>query len=112
LLIGCLLFRLNGMVSQAYRNGWMDNAATILRSDDPKIFVLPGSQTPILECYTGFKPLDNLLMLASVIFANVGDGSAPQLSLYAIQFAGQLVPLFTVMIIEGLRAGNEDSILF
>jgi hypothetical protein len=90
----------------------MAAASTILTSDDPKVFVLRGSQTPILERYTGFKPLDKLLMLASVIFANVGDGSAPQLSLYAIQFARQLVPLFTVMMIEGLRAGNENNIFF
>jgi hypothetical protein len=51
-------------------------------------------------------------MLAAVIFANVIDGTVPQLSLYAIQFAGQLVPVFAVMMIEGLRVGNEQNNLF
>jgi hypothetical protein len=54
LLIACLLFGLNGMFGVVYRNGWMAGATTILTSDDPKTFVLPGSQTPILIHYTGF----------------------------------------------------------
>jgi hypothetical protein len=76
------------MFAQAYCNGWMDAATQILTSSDPSISVLPGSETPIMECYIGFWPLDNLLMPAAVIFANVVDGTAPQLSLYGIQFAG------------------------
>lgn len=51
-------------------------------------------------------------MLAAVIFANVVDGTAPQLSLYAIQFAGQLVPVFVAMMIEGLRVGNQKNVLY
>jgi len=90
----------------------MEAATTILTSDDPKIFVLPGSQTPILTRYTGIQWFDKLHMLAAVIFANVVDRTAPQLSLYAIQFAGQLVPIFMVMMIEGLRVGNEKNILY
>jgi len=112
LLIACLLFGLNGMFGVAYRNGWMAAASTILTSNDPSIFVLPGSKTPILTRYTGIQRYDNLHMLASVIFANVVDGTAPQLSLYAIQFAGQLVPVFAVMMIEGLSVGNKNNILF
>jgi hypothetical protein len=103
---------LNGVFGQAYRNGWMATARTILTSNDPAIFVLPGSKTPILTKYIGFQRFDNLHMLASVIFANVVDGTAPQLSLYAVQFAGQLVPVFLVMMIEGLRAGNIKNICY
>jgi hypothetical protein len=44
-------------------------------------------------------------MLAALIFANVIDGTTPQLFLYAIHFARQLVPVFAVMMIEGLSGG-------
>ena len=112
LLLASLVFGLNGVFGQAYRNGWMAAARTILTSNDPAIFVLPGSNTRILTKYIRFQRFDNLHMLASVMFANVVDGSAPQLSLYALQFAGQLVPVFVVMMIEGLRAGNIKNILY
>jgi hypothetical protein len=50
-------------------------------------------------------------MLAGVMFANVTDGSTPQLSLYGFQFAGQLVPMFTVMMIEAARRGSKGNIM-
>ena len=90
----------------------MEAATTILTSDDPEVFVLPGSRTPILTRYIRIQWYDNLHMLAAVIFANVVDGTTPQLSLYAIQFAGQLVPVFVAMMIEGLRVGNQKNILY
>lgn len=46
---------------------------------------------PILTRFSGFVPLDKLLTLAGVMFANLTDSSAPQLSLYAFHFTGQLV---------------------
>jgi hypothetical protein len=112
LLAATQLFGLNSMFGQVYRSGWVNAVLQIFSSSDPSVAVLPGSQTPILKLYTGFRSLDKLLMLAAVMFVNVTNGSNPALSLYAIQFGGQLVPVFAVMMIEGLRAGNTHNVFY
>ncbi|ORY70471.1 uncharacterized protein BCR38DRAFT_481605 [Pseudomassariella vexata] len=100
------------MFGQVYRSGWVDAAVEILTSSDPEVAVLPHSNTPIVLNYTGWTPLDKLMGLAAIIFANVVDGFRPQLSLYAYQFGGQLVPVFAVMMIEGLRVGNRHNCFY
>ena len=45
------------------------------------------------------------------MFANIPDGSTPQLSLYASQFAGQLVPVSAVVVIEGNKRGNRGNVM-
>ena len=95
------------MYGLIYRNGYIE-ALVKLRDEGPH--VLPGSDIPILTRFTGFPPMDKLLTLAEVMFWNVTDGSAPALSLYAFQFAGQLVPLWTIIFIESLRSGNLGGI--
>ena len=102
------LFGLDSMYGLVCRNGYID-ALINLREHGPHY--LPGSTNPILTYFTGFPPLDKVLTLAGVMFANVTDGSAPQLSLYGFYFAGQLVSIFTVMTIEGMRDGNEGGIM-
>jgi hypothetical protein len=75
-------------------------------------FRVPITFIPILTRFTGIGLLDKALVLADVIFANITDGSAPQLSLYGFQFAGQLVPLlYTVLMIEAARRGNKGNII-
>ena len=106
----CLIyaFGLNSMYGLVYRNGYI-NALIKLRYHGPH--VLPGSNTPILTTFTGLRPLDQILTLAGVLFANINDGSTPQLSLYAFHFAGQLVSIFTVVMIEGRRRGNKRGVM-
>jgi len=106
LLFGKQIFGLNSMFGQAYRSGWFAAILHIANSDSA---VLPGSQTPVLKQYTGIHSLDAMLVIAAVMWDNVTSGSTPQLSLYAIQFGGQLVPIFAVMMIEGLREGNTRN---
>lgn len=74
-------------------------------------FRVPITFIPILTRFTGIGLLDKALVLAGVMFANITDGSAPQLSLYGFQFAGQLVPLYTVLMIEAARRGNKGNII-
>lgn len=102
------LVGLDSMYGLVWRNGYID-ALIDLRDNGPHF--LPGSNNPILTCFTGISPLDKVLTLAGVMFANITDGSAPQLSLYGFYFAGQLVSIFTVMTIEGLREGNRGGIM-
>ncbi|KAK3941974.1 hypothetical protein QBC46DRAFT_352834 [Diplogelasinospora grovesii] len=112
LLTGTLAFGLNSMFGQVCRNGWVGAVIGIFTSADPNRAVLPGSAIPVLRVYTRFRPLDELLALANIMFWNVVDGSTPQLSLYAIQFGGQLVPIYAAMMIEGLREGNRHRVFF
>ncbi|ORY55267.1 uncharacterized protein BCR38DRAFT_403374 [Pseudomassariella vexata] len=105
-LAGIGLFGLNAMFGQIYRNGYIGRVLDILSSPKP---VLPGSQNPLLTSYLGLPVLDGLLAVASVLWANVADGSSPVLSLYALQFGGQLVPIFLVMMVEGSKVGNTGN---
>lgn len=107
-LLLIFIFGLNSMYGLVYRNGYYD-ALIHIRDYGPH--VLPGSQNLILTRFTLIRPLDKLLTLAGVMFASITDGATPQLSLYAFHFAGQLVPVFTVMMIEGKRRGNQGSVL-
>lgn len=102
------LFGLNSMFGQLYRNGYVARVKELLSSAKP---VLPGSETPILTRYLGLPVVDSLLTLATILWANVTDGSAPSLSLYAFQFGGQLVPIFLIMMVEASRIGHSGHIL-
>jgi hypothetical protein len=102
------IFGLNSMYGLIFRNGYYRALRNLF---DKGPYVLPGSNDPILTRFTGIDPLDKLLKLAAVMFANVTDGSTPQLSLYAFQFSGQLVSVLTVIMIEGGRRGNKGDIM-
>ncbi|KAI0138580.1 hypothetical protein F4776DRAFT_619013 [Hypoxylon sp. NC0597] len=99
-------FGANALLGLLYRNGYYE-ALIRLRDEGPHH--LPGSSNPILTRYTGIGFLDKLLTLASVMFANVTDGNAPGLSLYAFHFGGQYLAILVVLAIEGLRSGNQSS---
>jgi hypothetical protein len=94
------------MYGLVVQNGYV-KALLQLRNHGPHL--LPGSNHPILTRFIGIPPLDKLLTLAGVMFANVTDGSHPQLSLYGSYFGGQLIGIFTIMVLEGLRQGNKQT---
>src|SRR5690606_33576065 len=97
---------LRSMYGLIYQHGYYD-ALFRLMKEGP--YVLPGSTTPMLTFYCGVPPLDRLLTLASVMFANVTDGSCPQLSLYAVHFAGQFLGVLLLIMIEASRGRNRSS---
>jgi hypothetical protein len=103
------MFGLNSMFGQIYRNGYIARFVDILASPNP---LLPGSQIPLLTHYLGLSAVDGLFQIATLLWANVTDGSHPALSLYAVQFGGQLVPVFLVMMVEGARSGNCRNPLY
>jgi hypothetical protein len=96
------------MYGLIYRNGYID-ALLELKAKGPHL--LPGSTHPILARFTRIGLLDKAHTLAGVMFANITDGSAPHASLYGFHFGGQLVSIFSVMVIEGSREGNCDNLL-
>ncbi|KAF3278756.1 hypothetical protein TWF173_002134 [Orbilia oligospora] len=106
LLCATHAFALFSMYGLAYRNGYLK---ALLRLKDFGPHLLPGSENPILKTYTGIAPLDKLITIAVVLFANITDGSAPHFSLYGFHFGGQLTSIWTVLMIEGYRFGNRGT---
>ncbi|KAK0640718.1 hypothetical protein B0T16DRAFT_495573 [Cercophora newfieldiana] len=45
------------------------------------------------------------------MFSTVTDGSRPQASIYGAYFGGQLIGIFTAVVLEGLRRGNKNTAL-
>ena len=76
-----------------------------------KPLVLPESATPALTWFIG-APTDTLGTLGVVMFAPITDGSSPCLSIYGLQFAGQLVGIYTLLVLEGIRVGNQSTIIY
>lgn len=77
-----------------------------VRESEPQL--LPGSKAPIKLKYTGIGyPVDHVLAALAAIFWPIVDGSSPNASLQAFEFAGQVVALWTVLEIEARRLGNK-----
>ena len=94
---------LDSMWGLIHRNGYYETLRKI-RDDGPRL--LPGSDTPIRARYTGIYLIDYWLAVMNTVLANVTDGSALHLSLYSIQFAGQLGSITTILMIEGMCQGR------
>ena len=73
--------------------------------------VLPGNQAPLKRTYTGIEVFDYQLTVLTIFFWEVVDGSMPNASLFCFGFAGQAVAAWTVIYIEGRRAGNRWKII-
>jgi hypothetical protein len=108
ILLFIFLLGLDSTWGLIFRNGYYA-ALVHLRDFGPHL--LPGSDTPIQQHYTGLGLLDYWLTVLQCVFANVTDGTAPHLSLFAFQFAGQLVSVLTVLMIEGMREGNRQTVI-
>lgn len=94
--------------SLIYRNSHYD-ALVDLHDYGP--YLLPGSNTPVEQQYTGIVMLGYWLSVLQFVLANVADGSVPRLSLYSIQFAGQLILVLTMIMAEGMGRGNDSSFM-
>ncbi|KAL2171726.1 hypothetical protein VTG60DRAFT_1723 [Thermothelomyces hinnuleus] len=71
---------------------------------------LPGSDTPLLDRFSGIPPLDYLLRTLVVFFWEAIDGSHPDVTATAIYFVGQLFPIIIAIYLDGLRRANGSSL--
>ncbi|EPE28714.1 hypothetical protein GLAREA_09835 [Glarea lozoyensis ATCC 20868] len=71
---------------------------------------LPGAPSDADLAYTGIKALDGTL--AGIIYFAwiVAEGGSTALSLFGIYLVGQVVPCSAIVLVEGLRKGNEGRI--
>jgi hypothetical protein len=95
------IFGLDALILQLNRNGYAAMFSSIIRDPLPRF--LPDTDRLLVKQYIGFKPLDYFFVLGNVFWANVTDGSRPELSLFMFCFGGQLIAMFMVFIIEGQR---------
>ncbi|KAH6889485.1 hypothetical protein B0T10DRAFT_52742 [Thelonectria olida] len=110
LIITIFFFAVDAMVGQANRSGYMELIDSIVDDEQPSF--LPGTQRPLLKEYTGFPTLDRLFAMLNVFFANVADGSAPALSLFAFYFGTQMIPFFSILMVESQRVLKASSLFF
>ena len=65
----------------------------------------------MLMRYTGVPLLDRFFACSTIFLDKMVGGSHPELSLYAIYGAGQLVASYTILVIEGLRVTTSHSVI-
>lgn len=96
------------MFGLLYRNGYYE-ALFQLRDEGWRVF--PGTNIPILTEFTGIRLWDKLNTLGLVMFANIFDGSTPQLSLFAFYYGGHMVTYQTILVVESIRIGNSGTFM-
>lgn len=109
-IITVFFFAVDAMFGQADRSGYMALVNSVVDGDEPQF--LPGTDRPLLKEYFGVAALDRLFAMLNVFFANVADGSAPALSLFAFYFATQMIPFFSILVIESQRMLKGSSLFF
>jgi hypothetical protein len=103
------IFGCDALLLQLGRNGYMDMMRSI--THDPLPRFLPDTDRLLLKRYTGIAPLDDFFAFSNVIWANVTDGSRPELSLFTFCFGGQLIATFMVFVIETQRTVGWSPVL-
>ncbi|KAF5018550.1 hypothetical protein F66182_9463 [Fusarium sp. NRRL 66182] len=103
------LVGLDALLLQLSRNGYSQMANAIV--DDPNPRFLPDTNRLLLRRYVGIPALDDFFALSNVIWANVTDGSRPEVSLFAFMFGGQCISLFSIFMVESLRTVGWSSLV-
>ncbi|KAI9702836.1 MAG: hypothetical protein M1836_008050 [Candelina mexicana] len=88
----------------SFRNGTFDRISHI-REVGPRN--LPNTDQPIVGHYTGISAVDDQLDVLVLFFWGIVDGSYPDLSLQSFYGGGQFAAVWTIIMLEGLRVGNQ-----
>lgn len=72
---------------------------------------LPGSTDTVITNITGFDVLDKGLGELLMFFWPILQADFPSLSLFAVYMVGQILPVQTLVLLEGLRSGNSGKII-
>ena len=71
---------------------------------------IPGpTKVPMKQTYTGIRFIDNQLIDLVAFFYTAIDGNRADVSLAGLDFGGQVVAAWVLMVIEGLRLGNKGK---
>jgi hypothetical protein len=84
------------------RNGMSD----MIEAARIKNLLTDGTSNPYKGKITGIGFVDFMLFTLVNFFWPLTQGDTPGLTLIGLQFAGQMMPLLTIMMIEGFRSGG------
>ena len=91
-----------------YNNGLLK----ILKSETEPGAMIPGpTKAPMRQHYTGVKLVDNQLTILVSFFYTAVDGNRGDLSLAFLGLGGAVLAAWTLVTLEGLRAGNKSNFL-
>ena len=108
ILLIVLWLGLNATLGQLSHDGFIDRVIIWVDEESRR---LPGSTDLMLVRFTGIPLLDRFFACGKIFIDNIVSKSHPELSLYAIYGAGQLVASYTILVIEGLRVINSHNVI-
>ena len=68
---------------------------------------LPSAEGPLSFSYTGIAPFDIMISHLMVFFWPVAEAHSPALTVFWINFGGQLASSWTLISLESVRVGNQ-----
>lgn len=92
----------------AGRNGGDALLVEAARGDAPRL----GNGDLARTHFTGVAALDDLVSILVRFFYPCASGERPTLSVFTAYFAGQILALHTILLLEGMRAGNRRTLLY
>jgi hypothetical protein len=107
-LAATAVFGYFSILGLAERNGWAAMLRELMARDDA---VLPGTDQLGRTQFTGVEPLDYLIFQLVRFFYVCASGQLPTLSIFAAYMAGQVLAMHTAVELEGLRSGNEGTVM-
>ena len=99
------LYRISGQLSSG---SFIDRVITWV---DQQSGGFPAPTDLMLKHYTRIPIVDRYLACGNIFLSNIISRSYPELSLYAIYGAGQLITTYIILVIEGLRGINGRNVV-
>ena len=87
----------------AMDNGTIDTINKAAKAPNP---VLLDSSEPMREGWTGIGPLDEQLRVLLGFFWPIFEGNLPTLGFLSLQFYGQLIAIWMLLLVESFRVAN------
>lgn len=109
-LLACALVGGYAAIGSMGRSGFTD--AIFAHVVDPGAGGFPGAPTPLLRRYTGIEAVDyGLAVLVGFFSGLIGGDVAPQYRLFTLWGMTQFAACWTLVALEGLRAGNRGRLV-
>lgn len=107
ILVFLSLFAAYAKYYLSFRIGFIDLLSRM--ADEKSLSGLPGG---LNFHYTGLRPIDLFLAACNVFFWPIFQGEALAPSLYALAFAGAIIPMWLVIVVESQRKrGPTNAIM-
>lgn len=103
-LAAITVFGYLGIMDLIQKNGWaadLDELMALPGAPMPDYLDVPGRRS-----ITGFEGVDEAFRIIIRFFHPCTTGKHPALSLFSLLFTGQVLPIHSIIVLEGLRKGN------